>query len=361
MLLSALKVKDFLYPINNELSNNLTETARKSIAGLLALDYAGRLNSEPDIDEHASKCISNLKNFLKLKVVLDDSFASNMALFSIAISSAKNTDKDDDNLLSRIETNDLLVDTLVEMHFGHFSPEDKVKIRKILQRIIEGKDGEEILNFIAKEPKLIKGIIETALIKHKVQKEIEAHVSLEMHKILKQVKAVNTKISKLKQMASKIATAASVLAIATMGTLVPVVALPFIVVPAAITCVKYSADIGAKVGQKIAEANSAVKEGFKNIEKAKTEINAQLEMLKESKKEQSKDKDQSLAKTISKEILAQIDIKIPQVKLEKTQAISQGKNSDILQDRGQNPEKFASIVKRLSNQNERNKPNQRGK
>lgn len=315
MNLPNVNAVPFRRAINDTLSANLTAHAKDSLAGLLALDYVARLESTPQVEEHASWCASNLKAYLKQKVVTDDSFATNMMLFSIAIAPARKSTKDDDNLLSQLSSNEHLVDTIIEMYFGDLSVSDKKKVKIVIQGLIAGKDGAEILNLISSNPKLVRGMVADALLKYQTQKEINRHVTMEINKILGKAIEVNKKISKLKQQVSKITTAASFLAVATMGLVVPAVSLPFLAVPAAIGMIKYSPKLGNKIGTMLAEKDASVKEALSNVEKIKTELQGQYQAYAE---EVQKQRSQVQAKDTGqiKETAAQVDFTLPEMQVD---------------------------------------------
>ena len=214
------------------LGNNLSESLCRSISNLLAIDYSGRLESAPELKEYINICALRIKKHLGLKVVTDESFSSSMSLFTIAITPERDIDADDAK--SQEQSQDALIDSVIETHFVNLSPEEATLIKSLMKELLNGKDGKEMMNAISSNPKLFYSVVVSALRENKKQKE----VSEAIHQHLTTIISKNRKQTGIKSLASKIAFAGGLMLAASTGLILGGLALPALIIPATAAAIK---------------------------------------------------------------------------------------------------------------------------
>jgi hypothetical protein len=260
------------------------------LGGMLALDYNIRVKGA--VTDHIATCVTKLKNYLGQKVITDDSFSTIVVLFSVAISPEQR--KDNKNSMNQEQVQDTTIDSIINLHFGDLTAQEKDLVRGLLKDMLLSKDRSAIVNFIAAESKLFKKLVLEALIMSSKQLEINNQVRKNMQKILHKVVDLNKKITNFKEIASKLTMTACTLGVIGAGLLTGGIILPIIAVPGLLLSMKYAPKMGERVGQMILDSDKAITAEIHNITELKNEILkdnkakiSQQEVLKEQTKQVS--------------------------------------------------------------------------
>jgi len=305
--------KAFFNQMIEHLNNNLDSKLCQSVANLLSLDYANRLDSEPPLTEYISLCIERLKNHLGARVVLDNNFSESMTLFTAAITPEKNND--DDNSKSQEQSQDALIDTMIAELFSNLTPEEQANIKLVIKELLNGKDSKELMNMISSEPETFQKIVATAVEAKMPAKEMSNFAGERIGTLIEQSKQINKQAIGLQSVVGKITLAGGILAAASLGLVVGGFILPALIVPATIAAIKIGPAIGEKIATTIISNNSNIKEKTQafddakiastNIEEAISkstqqtiEQNIEANIDKSVMTELSKEQIKSLAKTV---------------------------------------------------------------
>jgi len=298
----------FINEITEHLGNNLNANVSKSVSNLLAIDYANRLNSDPDITEYVELCISRLKKHIGKEVVLDDGFSISMTLFTVAITPER--DINDDNDKGQEQLQDALIDSVIESHFGDLSPEEQANIKIILKDLLNGKDGKKMMEIVVSDPKLFYSIVISAIKSQKRQKQVMEFIEDHLTKVMNQSNKIQSKSAGLKNTIGKLSLAGSVLIASSVGVVMGGLALPAIIVPAAIAAIKYGPVIGEKLGAGAVNQSSAIKKEISSLDQIKSASisTAQtLSKVQNKKVEKSKPITKTLSTAKMKSIVNKID------------------------------------------------------
>lgn len=229
------------------LKGNLSEKLCTSLANLLAVDYAGRLNSKPDLALHINECTLRIKKEIGLKVVTDESFSSIMSLFIIAITPEKNIDTDETNKPT-VQSHEALIDSIIASYFYNLSPEEASIIRALMKEILNSTNGKNMLNAASSNPKLFYSIVVSAIREHEKLEEVLESVKLHLTRIFFKDKEQLKRQNVLQSISSKISLIGGLFLTASTGLVLGGLALPALILPATATVVKVSPLIGEKIG-----------------------------------------------------------------------------------------------------------------
>lgn len=184
----------FCQKLFGHLSNNLDIILCQSVANLLALDYTNRLNSKPDLKNYINVCIERLKSHLGGCVILGHDFSEAMTLFIIAITLKED---EEDNIKSQQQSQDALIDSTIDMLFNNLTTEERANIRLVIQELLNGKDGQKILDMIGSESKLFHEIVVNTM-KNKIPtQEIPNIIRTQMESIINQSKQLHKNIGSI--------------------------------------------------------------------------------------------------------------------------------------------------------------------
>jgi len=294
-MLENINFAAFKEPIISNLINNLTKETCSILANILALDYVARLNSIPIINEYSIECMRKVKTFLGPKVITDDSFATAMMLFAVAISPEQINYQDKNNVLNQGQTQDSIIDALINEHFKDSDADDRKRIKGVLKDLLSQGAGYKMLNQINSNPKLITSIITHALKQYGKQIEINNHVKIEIDKVMDKTVKLDKKMNFLSEAACKIITASCALALGALSIATAGVALSILIVPASILTVKYVPKLANKIGKAIISLDSSIMEEQDDIQIFKTHfIKNTEEALREIEKSNEKNVQQTL-------------------------------------------------------------------
>jgi hypothetical protein len=163
------------------LGANLSEKLCDSLANLLAIDYAGRMRSEVDLDYHINQCALRIKKKIGLKIITDESFASVMQLFTVAITLERDINTDSHNLKERSQ--DALIDCIIIAYFHDLNREEIEIIKSIMKEILDGKDGKEMMSKALSNPKLFYSILVSSIREKNQLQEVLASVKLHLDRV----------------------------------------------------------------------------------------------------------------------------------------------------------------------------------
>lgn len=228
------------------LRGNLSERLCISLANLLAVDYAGRLDSKPDLALHINECTLRIKKQLGLKVITDESFSSIMNIFIIAITPERDIDSNESNK-PKEQSHDALIDSIIASYFYDLSPEETVIIRTSMREILNSANGKEMMNVASSNPKLFYSIVVSAIRKNDKLQEVLESVKLHLTRIFLKDKEQLKKQSGLQTIVSKISLMGGLILTASTGLVLGGLALPALILPATATVVKVSPELGEKI------------------------------------------------------------------------------------------------------------------
>lgn len=271
-MLKNIDIKSFREPINISLFNNLTKQTCSTLANILAIDYATRLDSKGLVSNHVDNCISKLKNFLKSQVITDSSFSTAMTLFTVAISPEDMNFQDKNNILNQEASQDVAIDAIIAMHFSEYSNEKQNQIKQILKSLLSNSSVKDLLNYLANEPLMIKNIVANALKVSTKQQEINNHALNEITRVFKKDMILNAKSNSFKQRVATITTGLATLAVVATCAVIGGIALPIIIIPAAVASLKFAPVIGEKLGKTILNYDNDFKQEKKNFQALKNQI-----------------------------------------------------------------------------------------
>lgn len=274
----------FKKDIINNFINNLTEITCSTLANMLAIDYAIRLNSKPEAKRYINICISRLKNYLRLRVINDDSFSLALKLFVIMI-----TPEDENNQNISEQSQDIVAENLVEVYFGveKISSEEKTKIKNVFKVLIKEKNFDEIINYTQSYAKLFRTSLRYGINKYKTPNEISVYIQQEFSKVLEISSEFTRRSNFFKQTTGKIAGAACALLVGAISVVTAGAAFSIVVLPVSIFAVKYAPKIGEKIGELILNNDKAIKLGHNNINQIIAKISNNNENLLSQEKRQN--------------------------------------------------------------------------
>lgn len=321
-MLTNLKISRFKKPIYQNFSSNIENKTLDTLSNMLAIDYEIRLQDSIDLDVHADQCVENLKKFLKNKKTFkDNDFSSAVMLFSIAIAAEKKTDHEKDNKIDKQEGLDQVIETLISMHFTGITKEERSRLRFVLKDLLNGTDIAHILNYIHSEPKLIKAVVMSAFKKYQTQIEINNYVKNTLSKIIAKTVKIEKKITKFKQLSGKVFTATCLIGTGFAAMFTGGLALPALILPAAVLSVTLGPKIGASIGGALKSFLPSIKEELKEITKLQKQAIyvAKKTELMEQKTDKVKDNHQNMAE---EHVLANLGLELKTKKSEQIKAIN---------------------------------------
>ena len=194
-------IQIFQKSIIQQLASNITEPTCATLANMLAIDYISRLEGTINAQDHLETCINKLKNFLEQKVMADDSFSTALTLFTVAIAPEEINYQDKNNILEQDQSQNAVVDVVIDSHFNEFNPKDMGKVKAALRNLLRD-NGKKILDYINAEPQLFLVIINGSIAKHKTEEEINKYIKAQVNKILDKAINFNKRRNIFKQKAS---------------------------------------------------------------------------------------------------------------------------------------------------------------
>ncbi len=256
--LSAIKPKlqQEFKQVLSKLSPNISKHIINTLANMLAIDYVARLGSKTSLQEHLEKCLVNLQAALKQKVIDSDDFSFALELFAIAITGKYAADEDDEQARKK-QSQEQIIEALINLHFSDVAPQTRQKIAAILASILSGKSIDEKVNYLNSKPELIRSIVMQQLAKSQAQIPPELYT---LNKLVSKTTELKKYTDTFKETASKIASAACALGVVAISAIDTGATLPATVLPATILSVKYAPKLGALVAEKILGINSTVKD-----------------------------------------------------------------------------------------------------
>ncbi|XVN41024.1 MAG: RP853 family protein [Rickettsia endosymbiont of Argas persicus] len=262
IILDNINTTLFKKDIINNFANNLTDVTCSTLANILAIDYSIRLNSKPEAKTYIKQCILKLKNYLKLRVINDDSFSLALQLFAIMIAPEDGNNQD----ISE-QSQDIVAENLVEMYFGteKISMEEKVKIKNVFKALLKEKKFDEIINYAQLHVKLFRISLRYGINKYNTPNEVSTYIQQEFSKVLEISSELTKKSNIFKQAMGKIAGAVCTLLVGAISVATAGAAFSIVVIPASIFAIKYAPQFGEKIGELILNNDKVVQLKQKNI------------------------------------------------------------------------------------------------
>lgn len=275
--LNELNPQIFLLPLENMLSNNLPKKSITTLANMLALDYYNRLNSSLEIKNYAMKCAHKLKNYLKNKIIINESFSTLLELFTIIISPDEDHGEKKDNILTQEQIYDVIVDLLIAKFLTDVSPADLLKVKSAIKELLTQHNNTDIINYISSEPDLVKNLFHNALNLKEKQNQLNQYIITELDNVLNKTIRHERKVNLFIHSASKLATALSSIGLLAIGAVFIGPILPFIIIPATILSLKYAPTIGEKIGERILNIDADMRREAHLINELKSELRNKIE------------------------------------------------------------------------------------
>jgi hypothetical protein len=283
------------------LAPNLSKKLCNSISNLLALDYANRLKSKPELPDYINLCTLRLKKHLSQKIITDESFSSAMSLFAIAITPEKNIDADDDK--AQKQSQDAVIDAVIATHFVDLSPDEVILIKSLIKDLLNGKDGKEMLNMISSNPKLFYSQIVAALRENKKQEEMLESIHQHLTKVLSKDKQVKKQHNEPKGLLGKLFLIGGLMLAASTGLVIGGLALPALIVPLTAAAVKFAPILGEQLTNTLAKKPIAPKQ----------ESKVQISQALNNKKQESsilKNQEKTVVKSLDKQQIKNLILKV---------------------------------------------------
>lgn len=176
--------KPFYNHFFKKFDGKMSQYLYMSSANLLAIDYAGRLNSEPDLQEYMVECSDRVQGFLENKPLLKDSFDFVMQIFTIAITKEKKLDEGNDRVQNQEflqeQNQDLFFKTFIDNNFADLNESEIENIRSLLKSIIGEDNGRDAVEMVFSNPKLFYSMIVSAQRSKKTQKEVLESLQIQL-------------------------------------------------------------------------------------------------------------------------------------------------------------------------------------
>ena len=251
------------------LEDNLTSYLIATISNMLALNYAADTKlrgAEPNAHKYADLCAGRIKNFLKEKVVLDETFDIAVEIFAVAIT-PNVPDTEDLPGMDKIRDQEKTSEVIAMAALGADLPDQELALLNDVVDITLGMpDANDIISLIGSQPDMIIAILRSKSRKSEARKAEE--IAHELSKVAKNAVKSRSIVSDFAQLAglvacSAMAFAGNIMAIHSFEAIAAAV-----VIPVSVITLRYGASLGEKLGEKLAEFESdfkLVQSEMKNI------------------------------------------------------------------------------------------------
>lgn len=324
------EARRFESAIIDSIGNNISSQLAGKVAGLLALDYSHRLQSEPDITEYLDVIAQRLANYLGYRVVLEEDFSIAMALFTVAIT--PEIDQSLDKIAEQEKSVDAAIDAAILEHFSDLSPEEISMMKDILKELVKTSSLQEIMSFVSNDPAFFKDLAKTSLREKKQKQEIVHMVQLHIQRlILKQKQVKKSKVG-LKSLVSKVAMTTSIVAAMSVGLLTGGLLMPVIAVPLIAVTARSVGRVSDQVSQKVIENSKSIKSQSQEVDVSKEAV---LSTVKEKIQQINVFKAKSVSRGQAQEIAeGQLQSQSRGQQVEKRQIIERAKSRQKKQEKG---------------------------
>lgn len=312
-LYASAEAKQFESAIIASIGNNISSQLAGKVAGLLALDYAHRLQYKPDIIEYLDIISQRLANYLGYRVVLEEEFSIAMALFTVAIT--PEIDQSLDKITEQEKSVDAAIDAAILEHFSDLSPEEISMMKDILKELVKTSSLQEVMSFISSDPQYFKDLAKTLIREKKQKQEISEFVQLHIQKIILKQKQIKKSKVGLKSLVSKISMTASIVAAMSLGLLTGGLLLPMLAVPLVAVTTRVAGRASDKISQKVVENSKSIKSQSHEVNISKSTM------------------------------LSRVKEKIQGINISKTKSISRGQALDITEGRIKTQAKSQQVEK----------------
>ncbi len=297
--------RPFIDLFQDYLSNNLPSQLITSVSNLLAIDYRLRVKASIAISEYVVICCDRLRKHLGYRVILEEDFSAAMRMFTVAITPEK---EDDGEVLTQEQSQDIVVDSIIDAHFSNLSKEEQKLVRSVLLGMIQGGGGRELMNLAVSDPSLFNSRVVDALKGKKGEQMIIQELTSKVNELAINNQALQQKVGTFKGVFAKLAVVAGVALAASAGLMTGGALVPAMLIPGTIAVIKFAPIIGEKLGQTVARRSSVVQEMHSDIKSIKQDLSKAhgIEMSTEVAIESTITKEQA------KEILQSVEINVKQ-------------------------------------------------
>lgn len=301
--------KPFIDLFQDYLSNNLPSQLITSISNLLAIDYRLRVKSSIAISEYVMICCDRLRRHLGYRVILEEDFSAAMRMFTVAITPEK---EDDGEILTQEQSQDIIVDSIIDAHFNNLPKEEQMLVRSVLIGMIKGGGGRELMNLAVSDPSLFNSRVVNALKGKKGEQMIIQELTSKVNELAINNQALQKKVGTFNGIFAKLAVVAGVALAASAGLMTGGALVPAMLIPGTIAVIKFAPVIGEKLGQTVAKESTTIQEIRSDIKSIKQDLSIShgIEINTEIGIESTITKEQA------KEILQSVEINVKQSKAE---------------------------------------------
>ena len=256
---ASIRIDIFLHSLSS-LEDNLTGYLITTTSNMLALNYAvdRKLREvEPNAHKYADLCAGRIKNFLKDKVILDETFDIAVEIFAVAITpEIPNTE--DLPGMNKMRDQEKTSEVIVMAALGSDLPDQELALLNDVVDVALGMpDANDIIGLIGGKPDMIMAILKSK--NRKSNQRNAKEIAHELSQLAKNALKARSIISDFAQLAGLLASAA----MAFVGNMMAVHSFEAIaaavVIPVSVITLKYGASLGEKLGAKIAEFEGGVK------------------------------------------------------------------------------------------------------
>lgn len=252
---SFIRIDIFSYSLSSVLEDNLPHYIISTVSNMLALYYAadeGLRKIEPDLQKYSNKCAGRVKSFLQEKVILEEDFNTSISLFAIAITPRLPATEDLPSL-NKVLDQEKASDVIGLAILGEEADTEDLKLLcDVIDTIGEGAGAHNIIDFMGANPDIVLSLLRGK------KRNIDEIADILTKAAITSAKAVSI-TADFAQIAglvtcSMIAFVGNILAVSSFTSIAAAV-----IIPVSIAALKYGAELGEKIGAKLAK----FEQGFK--------------------------------------------------------------------------------------------------
>lgn len=301
-LLFGVDPKRFDVEIKDNLKHNISGSVSERLSGLLALDFANRLKSSPQLAEYIQLVVSRLKKYLGHQVITDDSFSTSMLLFTVAITPEMNREMDQSAKEQEQEQSmDAAIEAVILEKFGQLSVDEMAMIKDVLKEISQEKDFRGVMEFINNDPVFFKELVINTMRKKKQKKEIAQFIDQHIQLLVQKQQRISKSKFNLRSVAYKLALSVSVVTVASVGMLVGSLVLPALIVPAIAVTTRLASKAAEKGGELMIKNSKSIRLDTQEMEQLRSETKAlSIEKVQDKSKSVSHGKSVDISREMKK-------------------------------------------------------------
>ena len=272
-----LRTSEVINYLQNNLLNHIVENINKKLGALIAIDYDIRLKEKLILEEHLSKCAKNIKNYLGQRVIIDEDFSNAFLLFTIAIN------YDDSDVINKTEEQkqEISIEALIESKLPSVAPDQKIKIKSILIKILKNSNFTQVINFIDSQSELFSLITQKITNKCSDLTKQSDMLLEQLNELINKQNIIEQQQTKIRNTTRKVVTALGFCTISSIGMITGGITFSALLLPCILVTNQISNKISENISSKIIENAELFYNPTASINKLKSEINiAQKDLVK---------------------------------------------------------------------------------